>query len=116
MNKVFLHGKIVNDPLIRSKGAPCEITVLTRDEWKGEKIEGKNNSEFHNVVIWGNKGDWVFENLKKGDSVLIEGFLKHNKVQYPLKNDKGEIVKIDNKEIIIKKINTEIKVKTIKKV
>lgn len=116
MNKVILMGKIVKDPMVRSKGAPCEITVMTRDEWKGERIEGKNNSEFHSVIIWGSKGDWAKDNLVKGDIVLIEGFLKHNKLEYKLKDKAGKAVIVDGEPVSIKVTRSEIKAKSIKKI
>lgn len=74
MNQVILEGRIVSELKKKSEKAPCEFRVETRDEWRGEKVEGKNNNQYHAVVVWGEKGNWVHQNLKRNDLVRLEGF------------------------------------------
>lgn len=116
MNKVLLKGRIVTDLKSKGEGSPCEFSVMTRDEWKGDRVEGKNNNEFHICVVWGTKGDWAKSNLVKGDIVFIEGFLKHTKLNYTIKDDNGKPIKVDGKDLVGSSIKTEIKVKNIEKI
>jgi single-stranded DNA-binding protein len=116
MNKVLIKGRIVNDPVIKSAGAPCEFKVMTRDDWKGDHVEGKNNNEFHKCVVWSTKGEWASKNLVKGDTVFIEGFLKHSKITIKIKDENGDAVVINGKPLTVPSIRSEIKVKNIDKI
>ena len=116
MNKVILSGIVKNDPYVKNTGAPCELIIETRDQWKGDSVKGKNNIERHSTVAWGSKGDWIKENIVKGDSVVVEGFLKHKILSQKLKDKNGNDIMIDGEPIIIKKKITEIKIKSIEKI
>jgi single-stranded DNA-binding protein len=115
MNKVILHGKIVSDIIKKNDKAPAEFRLETVSEWRGEQIEGHNNNEFHDIVIWGDKGLFVHKAYRKGDSVVIEGMLKYKRKMINIRSSDGSDVIVDGKPLIISKNDVEIKVISIEK-
>ena len=114
MNRVILYGRVVSEPQRRSPNSPCEFRLETIDEWKGERQDGKMNKEYHTIAAWTKLGDRCMDSLKKGDLILVEGFLKHNRVEKILKDQNGSDVIVNGSPYKEVKVYTEIKAKTIK--
>ncbi len=75
LNKAFVLGNLTRDPERRSlpSGDPvANFTVATNRHFtsKGEKRE---ETEFHNIVLFGKLAETATQYLKKGSMVLIEG-------------------------------------------
>lgn len=77
LNKVFLIGRLVADPEMRStsSGQPvCNFRLATSRVWtdrnSGQKQE---KAEYHNVVLWRRLAEIASQFLTKGSLVLIEG-------------------------------------------
>ena len=78
INKVEIMGNVTQDPELRytSSGTPvCNISVATNRSYKqGE--EWKDETEFHNIVIWGNLAQGVAQRASKGTRLLVTGRLQ----------------------------------------
>ena len=79
-NSVKLIGHLGKDPELRKFESGKKIatfpiaTTDTYNNLKGEKIE---DTQWHNLVIWGRLADVAGQYLKKGSEVAIEGKLIH---------------------------------------
>jgi single-strand DNA-binding protein len=79
LNKVFLIGRLTRDP--ESKALPSGYSVTTfgmaTDRYFYDKSGQKQQqTEFHNIVIFGKLADIASQYLNKGSLVLIEGRLQ----------------------------------------
>jgi len=79
LNKVFLVGRLTRDP--ESKALPSGQSVTTfgmaTDNFYYDKSNQKQQqTEFHNIVIFGKLADVASQYLNKGSLVLIEGRLR----------------------------------------
>jgi len=76
LNKVFLIGRLTNDPQLRSTqgGQPIStFSVATNRTWINKAGQKQDEAQFHNVVVWGKQAEIVSRFLKKGSTVMVEG-------------------------------------------
>lgn len=77
LNKVFLIGRLVSDPEMRStpQGQPvCSFRMATNRVWIDKVTNQKQEkTEYHNVVLWQRLAEIAFQYLTKGSLVFIEG-------------------------------------------
>jgi len=76
LNKALIIGNLTRDP--ESKALPSGIqvatfSVATNRVWKDKNGAKQENTDFHNVVVFGRQAETVGQYLKKGSSVLVEG-------------------------------------------
>ncbi|MEM6641840.1 MAG: single-stranded DNA-binding protein [Bacteroidota bacterium] len=77
-NSVQLIGRLGNQPEIRnfeSGKKMASFSLATNEAYynnKGEKVE---DTQWHNVVVWGKKVEIVENYLKKGSEIAMEGKL-----------------------------------------
>jgi single-strand DNA-binding protein len=79
LNKVLLVGRVTADPQIRSTPGGQSVTtigVATNRTWNDKNNQRQEETEFHNVVLWGRQAEIAAQYLKKGAMVLIEGRLR----------------------------------------
>lgn len=80
LNKVYLIGNLTRDPEIKALPSGTKVTnfsIATNRYWKDAKTgEKKEQSEFHNIVVFGPQAETSAKYLKKGSNVLIEGRLQ----------------------------------------
>ena len=79
LNKVFVIGRLTHEPEMRSTQGGQNVTTLrmaTNRVWNDKSGMKKEDTEFHNVVVWGKQADVAGRFLKKGGLVLIEGRLQ----------------------------------------
>jgi single-strand DNA-binding protein len=94
-NSVQLTGRLGKDPDVKNFGegktrasfslATSELFINT----KGEKIE---ETQWHNLVLWGDLAEKAKEELKKGNEISVEGKLKYR--SYDSKGEKKYITEI----------------------
>lgn len=75
INKAFVYGNLTRDPEMRSLPsgiAVATFSVATNRVWKkdGQKQE---NTDYHNIVVFGRQAEIVTQYLKKGSGVFVEG-------------------------------------------
>lgn len=76
LNKVFLIGRLTQDPELRSTPSGQSVATLrmaTNRVWNDPSGNKKEATEFHTVVAWGRLGEIANQYLKKGGLVMIEG-------------------------------------------
>jgi single-strand DNA-binding protein len=78
-NSVQLIGNIGKDPEVKSfdKNKKASFSIATNETYKNQKGEKVEETQWHNVVVWGKLADVVEKYLKKGNEVAIEGKLVH---------------------------------------
>ena len=79
LNKVFIFGNLTRDPELRSLpsgNAVVNFSLATNRVWKDKDGNKQENTEFHNIVIFGRQAETAAQYLKKGSSLLVEGRLQ----------------------------------------
>ena len=73
-NKAIIVGNITQDPEKKVTDKGTKITtfsVATNRKYKGEK-----QTEYHNVVSFGNTAEAIAQYMSKGSQILVEGRLQ----------------------------------------
>lgn len=79
LNKVFILGRVTADPQLRTTQSGSQVSsfgVATNRVWKDKTGNKQEETEFHNVVVWGRQAEVAKQFLMKGSLVLIEGRLQ----------------------------------------
>lgn len=79
MNKVLLVGNVGRDAEIRTTttGNPVlNVTVATNERFQDRNGEYKERTDWHRVVLWGDRASDLVEQLRSGRRVFVEGQLK----------------------------------------
>ena len=79
LNKIFIVGNLTQKPEVRSlpSGQPvASFGVATNRFFTNRNREKKQETEFHNVVLFGRLAEIASQYLNKGSLVLIEGRVK----------------------------------------
>ena len=85
INKVILIGNLGKAPDLKflPSGQPvANFSIATSEKWKDKSTgESKEQTEWHNIVIFGKLAEICGQYLKKGSSVFVEGRLQTRKWQ-----------------------------------
>lgn len=76
LNKAFIIGNLTRDPELKSlpSGVPvANFAVATSRVWKNKDGQRQEDTQYHNVVVFGPTARNVGTYLKKGSNVLVEG-------------------------------------------
>ncbi len=76
LNKAFVFGNLTRDPELRAMPNGmnvCNFSVATNRVFTGRDGKKQEQTDFHNVVVFGRQADVVAQYLKKGSSALVEG-------------------------------------------
>lgn len=85
LNKVMLIGNVGRDPEVRYFDANsasgqgrkvASFTLATSERYKDRNGETKENTEWHNIVAWGQSADVAEKYIKKGTQLYIEGRIR----------------------------------------
>ena len=87
-NSVQLIGRLGKDPEVKMFGEKkkASFSIATSDSYKDQKGKKIEDTQWHNVVIWGGLAGIAEKYLKKGQEVALEGRLVHRDYE----TDKGE--------------------------
>jgi len=75
MNNVQIIGNLGNDPEVnytRNDTAVCNLSVATNRTWY-EGQDKKQETTWHNVVVWGDQAENCGQYLSKGRQVCVQG-------------------------------------------
>lgn len=78
MNKVILMGNLGADPDLRytqGGGAVLNLRLATTETWLKDN-EKQSRTDWHQVVVWGKRGEALARLLSKGSQILVEGGLR----------------------------------------
>ena len=79
LNKVYLIGRLTQDPETRSTTSGQSVTTLrmaTNRVWKDPSGGRRDATEYHTVIAWSRLGEIASQYLKKGGLLMIEGRLQ----------------------------------------
>lgn len=87
-NSVQLIGRLGKDPEVKtfSGKKKASFSIATSDSYKNAKGEKVEDTQWHNLVIWGKLAEVAEKYLKKGSEVAVEGKLVHRAYE----TEKGE--------------------------
>lgn len=87
-NSVQLIGRLGKDPEVKTFGdkKKASFSIATSESYKNAKGEKVEDTQWHNVVIWGKLAGVAEKYLKKGQEIAVEGKLMHRDYE----TDKGE--------------------------
>ncbi len=83
VNKVILIGNLGRDPEVRytqSGKVVANFSLATTETW-GTGEDRREQTEWHNIVVWGRQAEHVGQYLNKGRRVYVEGRLQTRKWQ-----------------------------------
>ena len=76
INKAFIFGNLTRDPELRAMPSGmnvCSFSIATNRVFKDRDGKNQEQTDFHNIVVFGRQADTVAQYLKKGSSAFIEG-------------------------------------------
>ncbi len=79
LNKVFLIGRLTADPQLRttpSGQSVVSFSIATNRVWNDKAGARQENTEYHNIVVWGKQAEVASQYLTKGSLVMVEGRLQ----------------------------------------
>ena len=104
-NRVNLIGNLGMNPQVREIGNGRKVarfTLATSESYRNSKGDKVTETQWHNIVAWGNQASFAERYMEKGQQVAVEGKLTHREY----KDGKGEkryITEVVVNEILILK-------------
>lgn len=102
-NSVQLIGRLGKDPEVRTfeNGKKvANFSIATTDTYKNQKGEKVQDTQWHNLVIWGKLADIAEKYLKKGNEIAIEGKLVHRAFETS-KGEKKYVSEINVNDLVM---------------
>lgn len=81
LNKILLIGNAGRTPDIRAVGDTkvASFTLATTERYKGKDGNVREETEWHNIAVWGKLADVVEKYVDKGTQLYVEGRIKTEK-------------------------------------
>ena len=79
LNKVMLIGNLGRDPEVRSTPSGQQVasfSIATNRRWKDRDGNKQEQTEWHNIVVWGRQAEIAGQYLSKGRQIFVEGRLQ----------------------------------------
>jgi len=79
LNRAEIIGNLTRDPETRalpSGQTVCSFAVATNRRWRDKDGNTKEDTQYHEVTMWGKQGELATQMLSKGKKVYIEGRLQ----------------------------------------
>ena len=76
LNKAIIIGNLTRDPERRSLPSGAAVTsfsIATSRVWKDKTGARQEDTQYHNIVVFGVQADNVAQYLRKGSAALVEG-------------------------------------------
>jgi single-strand DNA-binding protein len=77
-NKVQLIGNVGQEPIItnlENRKKVVRLSLATNENYKNSNGEKQTNTNWHNIVAWGNTAEIIEKYVRKGKEIAIEGKL-----------------------------------------
>jgi len=82
LNKVQLIGNVGSDPEVRyldqnnqGNAKVASFRLATTERYKDRNGEQQSKTEWHSLVAWNNRADFIEKYVKKGANLYVEGKL-----------------------------------------
>lgn len=100
-NSVQLIGHLGKDPEVKEfeNGKRASFSLATTDTYKNQKGEKVEDTQWHNIVIWGKLALVAEKYLKKGQEIVVEGKLVHR--VYESNGEKRYITEINVNDLLM---------------
>ena len=101
LNKVFLIGRLTQDPELRytpNGAAVTDLRVATSRTWTGKDGERREDTLYIDVTVWNRQAETCCQYLKKGRQVHVEGYLKSESWETPA-GEKRSKVKVEAERV-----------------
>ncbi|MCL1945967.1 MAG: single-stranded DNA-binding protein [Chitinivibrionia bacterium] len=82
LNKVILVGNLGRDPELKSTSSGSkvlEVNIATTERYKDKNGNDQEQTDWHKVVMWQQKAEYIARNSRKGSSLYVEGKLRYRK-------------------------------------
>ena len=76
LNKAIIIGNLTRDPELKALPSGvkvCTLGMATNRVWRDKAGAKQEDTQFHNIVVFGNQAENVAQYLRKGNSALVEG-------------------------------------------
>lgn len=77
-------GNLGQDPeLKKTQGGQTllKFSLATSERWKDKNGQQQDRTEWHNCVMWGDRGEKLARFLSKGQRLLVEGKIQYEKYE-----------------------------------
>ncbi len=84
LNKVIIMGNLGKDPEIKHTSggkSVASLSIATSQKWTDAQGKQREETEWHNVTVWGKTAENCGKYLSKGRTCLVEGRLQTSKYQ-----------------------------------
>lgn len=100
-NSVQLIGRLGKDPEVKTftNSKKASFSIATTDSYKNQKGEKVEDTQWHNIIIWGKLANVAEKYLKKGQEVAVEGKLIHR--VYETNGEKKYITEINVNDLVM---------------
>ena len=100
-NSVQLIGRLGKDPEVKEfkNSKKATFSIATSDSYKNQKGEKIQDTQWHNIVIWGSLAGIAEKYLKKGQEIAVEGRLIHR--VYEANGEKRYITEINANDLVM---------------
>jgi single-strand DNA-binding protein len=79
MNRVILLGRLVADPETRyTQNNKAMTRFKLAVNRQGKKEDGQPTADFFQITAWGKTAEFISKYFKKGQQILVEGYLRNN--------------------------------------
>lgn len=78
VNKVILVGNLGSDPEFIDQHSICKFSLATTERWRSKEGVKKEETQWHNCVVFGKLAEFANSYLKKGSKIYLEGQIKYN--------------------------------------
>ena len=81
-NKVVLMGRITREIELKCMGSGIsliDLGIAVNERRKTKEGSWQDKAHFFKVTFWGKKAEVISQYFSKGDAILLEGRLKHNR-------------------------------------
>jgi single-strand DNA-binding protein len=82
LNKVMLIGNLGKDPELKytpGGAAVATFSLATSRKWKDKEGNDKEDTQWHNIKVWGRSAEVAQQYLKKGRQIHVEGRIETQK-------------------------------------
>ncbi len=79
LNKAMVYGNLTRDPELKSLPSGiqvCSFSLATNRVYKDKDGARKEQTDYHNIVVFGRQAETSAQYLKKGASAYVEGRLQ----------------------------------------
>jgi single-strand DNA-binding protein len=76
LNRAIIIGNLTRDPELKSLPSGAKVAtfaVATNRVWRDKDGAKKEDTQFHNIVVFGRQAETSAQYLKRGQQVMIEG-------------------------------------------